>query len=234
MTSSATGSDVSRLLLVRHGAVDFDSTDFVETPRGRQWDPPLGERGREQARLLAARLVAAPPPVAIYVSPFRRCLQTVEPYTSEVGIEPEVLDDLGEVFIGDWEGRRFEEIVATNRDLVAMFREADPGFGIAPGGETGAELRARVVAAVEDALARTPRGRILLVAHGGVINAYLGHVMGVPHDLFFLPDNGSISTVEIRGDRRDMRFLNDVRHLSDPRLYERVADENDGAAAPAD
>jgi broad specificity phosphatase PhoE len=31
-------------------------------------------------------------------------------------------------------------------------------------------------------------GTVLVVTHGGVINAYLGHAMGIPHDMFFLPE----------------------------------------------
>ncbi|MFL5738192.1 MAG: histidine phosphatase family protein, partial [Actinomycetota bacterium] len=63
------------LTLIRHGRVDFDARDaFRETPRGRQWDPPLGVEGREQALLLAARLEAPKPFAAIWCSPFRRCV----------------------------------------------------------------------------------------------------------------------------------------------------------------
>ncbi len=208
-----------RLLLIRHGAVDFESTDFTESPRGRQWDPGLGERGLQQARRLAARLVLSDPPIVIAVSPFRRCRETIQPYLDASGGEVRVVDDLGEVFIGRWEGVRFEEILSENEDLARRFREQEPVFAMAPGGETGEQLRARVVPAVESVIAAAPEGTVVVVAHGGVINAYLGHVMGVAHDMFFLPDNASINTVVADGDRREMRFLNDVRHLTDPALF---------------
>src|SRR3989442_14768313 len=105
----------ARLLLIRHATVDFESREFMESARGRQWDPPLGDAGREQARRLAARLALMAPPRAIYASPFRRCRQTLEPYLEGVGQElpdPVVMDDLGEAFIGSWEGMRFEDIVS--------------------------------------------------------------------------------------------------------------------------
>ena len=57
-----------RLLLVRHGRVDFDARDFLATPRGRQWDPPLDEHGTEQARRLAVRLRLMDPPSAVLVT----------------------------------------------------------------------------------------------------------------------------------------------------------------------
>jgi broad specificity phosphatase PhoE len=53
------------------------------------------------------------------------------------------------------------------------------------------------------------------VTHGGVINAYLGHIMGVRHDMFFLPENASMNWVWMDGDEREMRFLNDIGHLAD-------------------
>ena len=57
------------------------------------------------------------------------------------------------------------------------------------------------------------------MSHGGVINAYLGDILGIPHDMFFLPDNASINTVEVDGDARSVRFLNDGRHLTDPGVF---------------
>jgi broad specificity phosphatase PhoE len=92
-------------------------------------------------------------------------------------------------------------------------------FSLSPGGESGPQLRSRVVPAVEAALSGIEDGTVLIFTHGGVINAYLGHVMAIPHDMFFLPDNASINTVLAEGDRREVRFLNDVRHLTDPAIF---------------
>ena len=205
-----------RLLLIRHGRVDFESRTFVESPRGRQYDPPLAEEGRDQARKLAARLRLMDRPAIVATSPFTRCLQTVAPFLEATGIQPEVVPDLGEVFVGEWEGAGFEEIVSGDEDLARRFREQEPMFSLAPGGETGHHLRDRVVPAMERLLQRVDDGTLVVVTHGGVINAYLGHVMGVEHDMFFLPENTSINTVQVGPGRREMRFLNDVRHLTDP------------------
>jgi probable phosphoglycerate mutase len=208
-----------RLLLIRHGRVQWSSRQFLDTVRGHQWDPPLDEVGTEQAERLAARLLLMDPPAAIYTSPFTRCLDTAAPYLAAAGRSAAAVDDLGEVFIGEWEGLSFEEIVSQDEELAKRFREQEAMFSIAPGGESGAHLRARVIPAVEGVIARHDEGTVLLVVHGGVINAYLGHVMGIPHDMFFLPENTSINTVEVDGDRREMRFINDVRHLTDPNLF---------------
>jgi broad specificity phosphatase PhoE len=208
-----------RLLLVRHGRVDFTSRDFVQSPRGRQFDPPLTEDGREQARRLAARLTLMDPPAVVASSPFRRCRETIAPFLDATGGHARLEDDLGEVFVGEWEGAGFEEIVAGDEELARRLREQEPMFSLAPGGESGRQLRARVVPAVESILGLATDGTMVVVTHGGVINAYLGHIMGVEHDMFFLPENASINSVLVDGDRREMRFLNDVRHLTDPAIF---------------
>ena len=208
-----------RILLIRHGRVDFESQDFRQTPRGRQWDPPLDHEGGEQVRRLTARLLLMEPPAAIFLSPFRRCLQTLEPYLQATGLLPELEDDLGEVFIGGWEGMRFEDIVSEDEELARRFRDQEAMFSMAPGGETGEQLRARVVPAVERAVERAGEGTVVVVTHGGVINAYLGQVMQIDQDMFFLPDNASISTVLADRAIRRVKFLNDVRHLTDPGVF---------------
>ena len=221
--------DERRLFLVRHGRVDFESRAFRESPRGRQWDPPLGSEGREQAKALAARLVLMRRPAGLYSSPFARCLQTIEPYADGADLTPTTDEDVGEVFIGEWEGLSFEEIVSGNEDLARRFREFEAMFSLAPGGESAQELRRRVVPAVDRMLAAHPDGDVLVVTHGGVINAYLAHVLGIDEDMFFLPDNTSINTVAVEADGgRRVRFLNDTRHVTDPQVFVPPAGANEG------
>jgi broad specificity phosphatase PhoE len=76
------------------------------------------------------------------------------------------------------------------------------------------------VAALDSILANDPDGDVVIVAHGGVINAFCGEVLGVPSAMFFLPENTSINSLVIDGDRRTVRFLNDIAHLTDPQLFE--------------
>jgi broad specificity phosphatase PhoE len=208
-----------RLFLVRHGVVDFDARDFRESPRGRQWDPPLSQKGRDQAAALATRLAQMPAPALVVSSPFRRCLETIGPYSELAGVSVSTEEEVGEVFIGEWEGLSFEEIVSEDEELARLFREQEAMFSLAPGGESAPDLRRRVVPAIEEIVERHADGDVLMVTHGGVINAYLGHVLGIEHDMFFLPDNASINTVLIDGDRRDVRFINDTRHVTDPQIF---------------
>jgi broad specificity phosphatase PhoE len=73
--------------------------------------------------------------------------------------------------------------------------------------------------AIDGILERHPDGDIVVICHGGVINAYLGPLLGIRHEMFFIPENTSVSSIELdeRGPR--VRFLNDILHLTDPQLF---------------
>jgi len=213
---------MSRVLyLIRHGRSDFDSSEMSATPRGDQFDPPLSDEGRRQSELLAARLrVMELDPVAVYCSPLRRTRETVAPYADAAGIDVVFDEELIEAHIGGWEGRPFEEIVASDPDLVHRIRNQQAIWSRAPGGESERDFRARIVTALDSILTSHPDGDVVVVAHGGVINAYCGHVMGLPSAMFFLPENTSINSVVVDGEGRTVRFLNDIAHLTDPQLFE--------------
>jgi broad specificity phosphatase PhoE len=207
------------LYLVRHGESDFDSADFVDGPRGAQWDPPLSDRGREQAELLAARLRSMSAPVAVHCSTLRRARETVAPYAEPAGIDVTFDDDLAEAFLGEWEGKRFEDILAADEEMLHRIRNQEPIWRHAPSVEELGAFRARVRGAVEGALSLHPDGNVVIVCHGAVINAYVAPLVGVDHEMFFVPENASLNSVVVEGDIRRVRFLNDALHLSDPNLF---------------
>jgi probable phosphoglycerate mutase len=208
------------LYLVRHGQSDFDSEEMISTPRGEQFDPPLSEKGREQAELLAKRLLVMDPPAVVYSSTMRRTRQTIAPYAREAGIEVLEDDGLIEAHIGEWERISFWEILRKDEDMLYRVRHQEPVWRHAPGVERLEPFRARVRDAIEGILARHPDGNVIVVCHGGVINAYLAPIMGVDHEMFFLPENTSLNSVVVDGDARRIRFLNDVLHLTDPDLFD--------------
>ena len=207
------------LYLVRHGESDFETTEFSTSARGEQWDPPLSARGREQATLLADRLVAMIPPVAVYSSPLRRARETAGAFADRVSMAVGIEDDLAEAHLGDWEGKPFEEILRADEQMLHRIRNQEPIWRHAPGVEELAPFRARVRDAVEAILVRHPSGNVFVVCHGAVINAYLAPILGVDHEMFFVPENTSLNSVVAEGDVRRVRFLNDALHLTDPHLF---------------
>ena len=212
----------SRILyLIRHGRSDFGwEGERFASARGTQWDPPLSEEGREQARLLARRLrVMDLEPFVLYSSPLRRARETGETFADEVGAALASHDDLVEAHIGGWEGKPFEEIVEADPEIARSIRNQQAIWHRAPGAERADGFRARVHSAVESILDDHPDRNPLLFVHGGVINAYVGELLGLGHEMFFLPENTSLNSVEVDGTVRTVRFLNDVLHLTDPHYF---------------
>jgi broad specificity phosphatase PhoE len=209
-----------RIYLIRHGKADHRSTRHIQTPRGPTADPPLDETGREQAAALTRRLRMLPPPAGIYCSPLTRARETIQPFLDETGEKATYLDNLAEWYIGDWELKEFEELLGEHPEMPERVLLQNPLFFLAPNAEPVDVFQERVVEAVEGALAAHDEGDIWIVCHGGVINAYIGSIIGVEgQEMFFLPANTSINTVKVDGNRRIMWFLGDDTHYTSPELF---------------
>jgi probable phosphoglycerate mutase len=209
-----------RVYLIRHGKADHRSSAHTPTPRGDSADPPLDATGREQAVALSRRLRMMPAPAAIYCSTLTRARETIAPYLEATGRTATYLDDLAEWHLGDWELKEFEELLTEHLEMPERVLFQNPVFVLAPNSEPVDAFRRRVVDAVEDAIAADAEGDVWIVCHGGVINAYLGHLLGVEdQEMFFLPPNTSINTVKVDGDRRTMWFLGDDTHYTSPELF---------------
>ncbi len=210
------------LYLIRHGQSDFGwQGEPWASARGEQWDPPLSERGLEQAALLAGRLLMMDlEPFVVYSSPLRRANETAEAFARLAGTAVRIDDELVEAHIGGWEGKPFEEIIGSDPDVVQHIRNQRAIWHRAPGAEGGDGFRARVRTAVTAIVDRHPAENVLIFAHGGVINAYVGELLGLRQEMFFLPENTSLNSVDLDGETRSVRFLNDVLHLTDPLFFE--------------
>jgi broad specificity phosphatase PhoE len=125
-----------------------------------------------------AELALALRPVALdelYTSPLERALVTARAIADGRGLTPLVVDDLREVERGEVEGLAFEQYPAALQDDLLR----DPAAAVFPGGESIADVRARVTRAVEAILARHPGATVAIVAHAGPIRALLAHWLGI-------------------------------------------------------
>ena len=226
-----------RLYLIRHGKADRGSKREAVTPRGVAADPPLDDVGLEQAALLAGRLRRMPTPAAIYCSSLTRARETIAPYVELTGATVTYRDDLVEWFGGDWEFKEFEELLVEHPEIPQRILFQDPLFFLAPGGEPFGDFQRRVIDAIEDALGAHDTGDVWVVCHGGVINAYVGWVLGIEEqEMFFLPPNASINTIRVLDDRRALWFLADDTHVTEPGLFpdDVAATSRSGPTAPAE
>ena len=79
-----------------------------------------------------------------------------------------------------------------------------------------------VVEALERLVEANPGRKVAVVCHGGVINAYLAHILGTTKLMFFEPRYTSISRVAAaRSGQRSVLALNETAHLRGTSLLDR-------------
>ena len=162
------------LYLVRHGQTELNVQNILQ---GWQ-DSPLTERGCEQA--LATRTAFAARGVAfdhVYSSPLGRARRTAELIVG-AGRSIELVDDLREWHLGSLEG-------TSNRKMPP---QPWGDYPVAFGGESEAQLRARMVAALPRIMARPQHNCVLAVSHGSACQEFLEYVTGGGEQ----PDNGAV------------------------------------------
>ncbi len=199
---------VTELLLIRHAQ--------QESPVGNLFDTPLSEHGKLQARLLGESLSSTRLD-AIYSSPLRRARETVEAVATQHELPVTFIDDLREVEVfrdmpRDQTPKEFfgEELLEAVRQRMINERSWD----VYPQSESSHEFKKRAIDAFEAIVASNAGRRVGIVCHGGVINAYTGHIIGTPYDMFFRPAHTAVSIVVCSGARRVVRLLNDTHHLT--------------------
>jgi broad specificity phosphatase PhoE len=200
-----------RLVFVRHGVTEWN--------REGRWqgrlDPPLSDRGRREARMVAERLAADPDlrPARILSSTLARAAETAAIIGASVGIAVEPDPRLVEIGAGEWEGRTHAELAASDGERYRAWRTT-PGYG-PPGGEPISEATERVRALLAEVVTGTT-WPTLLVSHGGTLRI-LGRLLldlSAERAEAVDIDNASVSSA-VRTDGAEWRLerWNDELHL---------------------
>ena len=205
--------------LVRHGQTAWNAN-------GRfmgQTDIPLDETGLRQAEAVARRLRDRRPD-AIYASDLQRAWQTAEAIQAAIAgaahpaPPPELIPEprLREMYFGEWQGLVYDQIQARYPAALAAW-EADMLRSAPTGGETLIQLAGRVQAVYAEVAAAHPDGSVVLVAHGGALQALLCLALGLPVDRFWQLDlkNTSISELHLYPAGAILHRFNDTCHLEE-------------------
>lgn len=207
------GTEHTSLLFVRHGKQESPPDGAFP----QDWlDGELTATGLAQAAAVAD-LLASEPLAAIASSTLRRARRTAEEIASRHALDVQVFPGLAEIDcyadvpLGVWPA----DYVGTEAWAAAYANFAREGrwelFGC---GETGAQLRKRVVAVVDELVEKHPGQTVAVVCHGGAINAYLAAKLGIATDMFFLPAHGAVTRMLASADgRRVVESINDRGHL---------------------
>ena len=192
------------LLLIRHAL-----PERRETEDGSPADPPLSELGRAQSEAMA-RWVATERIDAVYSSPMQRARQTSAPLERALRLEARIESGVVEM---DHTADSYIPIDQLKREDYPRWQALIQG-GELWGGIDMVAFRATVVEALERAIAAHRGGRVAVVCHGGVVNAWAGHVLGVG-DPFFLDVayTGVSRFLAASSGERSVMSLNEVGHL---------------------
>lgn len=205
--------DVTEIIFVRHAQPDINFEGVV----GDTIDPSLTEYGRMQAKLVGEAL-STKKVDAIFSSPMKRAYETATAVAEHhKHLELKVIQDLREVEVFHEVPPDKTVLEFLGRELLMGVRERmleERSWDVYPYSEASAPFRKRVINAVEAAIAHNAGERIAIVCHGGVINAYIGHIIRSSYDMFFRPAHASVSIVLAGEGRRVVRLLNDTHHLT--------------------
>jgi probable phosphoglycerate mutase len=190
------------LILVRHGLPERQ-----EVADGRA-DPPLSATGHKQAECVAEWLLGDDID-AIYSSTMNRARQTAEPYARTQGLTITQREGLVEY-------DRHAGSYVPMEDLRTEDPEAWRAF--VSGGYNDTldihQFHATVVNALEKIVADHSSQRVAVFCHGGVINVWTAHVLGLTPSMFFEPKYTSIHRyLCARSGERNLVCLNEAAHL---------------------
>ncbi|UOY03095.1 bifunctional RNase H/acid phosphatase [Blastococcus sp. PRF04-17] len=195
--------------LLRHGQTEH-------TPERRfsgRNELPLSLTGRAEAGAAAARAAELGIEVVV-ASPLRRTRETAEIVAASLALPVQFDEDLVELDFGRLEGLTFEE-AAARHPLAARRFMTDVSLA-APGGESIADVSARVTRARQRILTEHAGRTVLVVSHVTPIKLLLAAGLDVAdqvvHRVFL--DAASLSTVTWSSDgRASVRLVNDTAHL---------------------
>jgi alpha-ribazole phosphatase len=195
--------------LIRHGQTELNKARRYQGAT----DSPLTPFGSRQAEALAQRLRRTPFKLAI-TSPTMRARLTAEVILGDR--EAPMLDDprWAETNHGRWEGLTYREVRARfPREAVSRF--ADALNGRPSGGESLAEVAARVADGWGALLQQNPGGRVLVVTHATPIQLVLCALSGLSPMLHWRwrIDLGSLTAIDLYGGGAIIRTVNEVPRL---------------------
>lgn len=205
----------TEVVLVRHGASEAAVVGSRFPLVDGHSDPALSEPGKAQAQMVAAALAKSEEASALFVTSLRRTQETAAPLAEAIGLEPQVIPELREVFLGDFEGGEYR-IRAGRGDPIIAQVFAEERWDAIPNGESWEDFGARTEAGIAEIVRRVgPNATAIAVVHGAVIGQLCRHATASRPFAFVHSDNCSVSRIVVFEDGRWLlRSFNDISHLT--------------------
>jgi probable phosphomutase (TIGR03848 family) len=165
------------VLYVRHGQTPTTGTVLPGRAKGLH----LADIGKQQADAVAERVKAMKTVDAVYASPLERTRETAAPIARARGLAVTTDRGLLECDFGEWTGRPLKELMKLPE--WSTVQRYPSGFRF-PGGESFAEMQARITGTVATLVAKNPGGTVVVVSHADPIKAAVASALGTHLDLF--------------------------------------------------
>lgn len=190
------------LILIRHGL-----PEKIINEDGQPANPPLSEKGREQASKMAQWLKDREID-RLYSSPMQRAFQTAEPLSKMKNLEIEVRDGVAEYDqdaghyipveeLKELDYERWQKLMRGEVDEIDFPRFCE-----------------NVIATIEAIIDENRGKKVAITCHGGVINVWTAHVIGFEPRMFFNPDYTSINRfMAASSGEKSVITLNEHFHL---------------------
>jgi alpha-ribazole phosphatase len=205
------GAHLARLLLVRHGETEANSSE-------RFWgktDVRLGPVGLRQAEKLRDRL-ASEKIDYVYASQMKRALVTAQTIAAPHQVEVTSCPELREIDFGKIEGLKFNEVDTQFPEVTQLWLQRSPQLAY-PGGESLVELDARITEFRTRLVKHTEKELVLIVAHSGVLRTLICQVLDLEmrNRWNIRLDLASLSIIDTYPETAILSLLNDTSHLID-------------------
>ncbi|HET7443242.1 MAG TPA: histidine phosphatase family protein [Solirubrobacterales bacterium] len=204
----------TEVVLVRHGASEAAVVGSKFPLVDGHSNPALSEPGKAQAEMVAEGL-GGDEFSGLFVTSLRRTQETAAPLAEATGLEPVVVPELREVYLGDFEGGEYR-IRAGRGDPVIQQVFSEERWDAIPNGESWEDFGARLTAGIEQIVATVgPETSAVAVVHGAVIGQLCRQATASRPFAFVHSDNCSVSRLVVLDDGRWLlRSFNDISHLS--------------------
>lgn len=152
-----------RLVILRHGETEHNAAGVWQG----QLDSRLSERGRRQAEMVGPALRALHP-TRVVSSDLSRARDTGESVARACGVELALDPRLREIHAGAWQGLTTPEVrEGWPEDWAAVMRGEDVRRG-GPGGESMADVHARMAEALTELIGSMAPGECVVVSTHGM------------------------------------------------------------------
>jgi len=200
---------LTRLLLVRHGLTEYNSTRRF----AGSTDIELSPLGREQVARLRERL-ADQRIDFVYCSNLRRARVTAEMLIEGRCLTITPCPELREVDYGECEGLTYSQIKERFPTVADGVVAPERGLEF-PGGESFAAMVERINQFKERLARHAPNDTVLVVSHSGPLRSLVCSMLGVSQGCWrqLRIDNASLSIIDIYPRGTILSLLNGTSHL---------------------